>query len=70
MKKIKFYSNLLILIALFSCNRKLLKPHIYEKNIQLNILTNGISDIVFFPMHHIGKSEFYKDVQDIVLMGI
>ncbi len=51
------------MVTFFSCNPKLFKSHVYEKDIQLKTLTNGVSEIVFFPMHHIGKSEFYKDVQ-------
>ena len=34
-----------------------------ETNIPLRYITNGEKKLVFFPMHHIGKREFYDDVK-------
>lgn len=55
---------LLCLLSLASClNIALNSLGVLEKNATLKFISNGEKRIVFIPMHHIGKKEFYDDVE-------
>lgn len=46
----------------FLTNYYLKSIGIYDKSIQLEKIANANQEIIFFGMHHIGKEEFYTDV--------
>lgn len=53
----------IIIVSFSSCIRKILLKDagVYEKKITIKKITNGEKELIFFPMHHIGKKEFYED---------
>lgn len=66
MKKITFLSALIIAIcSLGSCIQKILlkKVGAFDESATTKQITNGDKTIVFVPMHHVGKKEFYNDVR-------
>ena len=69
--KFKSTYNILILVFLqplfSSCAKVILnKLDAFENNMPLKYITNGKKNIVFFPMHHIGKRSFYDDTKNKV----
>ena len=36
---------------------------IYDESIHLETLENDDKEIIFFPIHHLGRDLFYKDVK-------
>ncbi len=66
MKKITILSVLIFAIcSLSSCIQKILlkKVGAFDKSATTKEITNGDKTIVFVPMHHVGKQEFYNDVR-------
>lgn len=76
----KISIRLIILILLISqlllssCLQKLVLNSLgaLEDTVQIKYITNGDKKIVFFPMHHIGKNNFYNDAKQKIdsLMSI
>ena len=59
-----FFVFLTITLFLTSCTSIVLSLlRVKETNISLKYISNGEKKLVFFPMHHIGKKEFYDDVK-------
>ena len=59
-----FFILITNILFLTSCKSIVLTAlGVTETNIPLSYITNGEKKLVFFPMHHIGKREFYDDVK-------
>lgn len=59
---------LILLFLLTSCKSYLVNQYfkrvgVYDDKIKLEKLNNNDKEIILFGMHHIGKKEFYKDVE-------
>lgn len=50
----------------FKVNLALKMIGVYDDSVKLSKLSNDQSEIIFIPMHHLGTSLFYKDVQNKV----
>lgn len=61
MKRYITYSLLLLCLLLTSCVSMVVNALVSEE-MDLVKLTNGEKEVVFFPMAHVGPSEFYDDV--------
>ncbi len=64
----KHILSFILIILLSSCtkllfNKALQSMGVYDDTIYLTTLENNHSEIVFFPMHHIGTEAFYNDVK-------
>lgn len=66
--KIKFVLLMLICNTMFpSCLRHIAlnSMGIYDKKVSFHLVTNGDKKIIFIPMHHIGKKEFYENAKQV-----
>ncbi|MEO8770273.1 MAG: hypothetical protein ABI402_09320 [Ferruginibacter sp.] len=68
MKQPLLLSILIFVIFLFSsCYRIILTSFgTLEKSVSVKKISNTKKEVVFIPMHHIGKSEFYEDVKKVI----
>ncbi len=70
MKYIKLKCVLLVLICntmFSSCLRHIVYKSmgVFDKKVSFHFVTNGDKKIVFIPMHHIGKKEFYEHTKQV-----
>ena len=68
MKKPLILFTLFILTSCgqFMTNRALKKSGVFDTKSGLKVIENNQKKIIFIPMHHIGKKEFYDDVANKV----
>lgn len=66
-KNIPCFLILLFTSLLFSsCIQQLIlrSMGVFENAVPLKYITNGDKKLIFFPIHHVGKKEFYSDVKN------
>lgn len=57
---------ILVLLCFSSCYRMLFSHMgVLEKSVTIEKIANVKKEVIFIPMHHIGKREFYADVKNL-----